>query len=53
MDKHSFEKLVQSGENEQVDFKESYHKNKASLVHDILCMSNSKADGSRYILFGG
>ncbi len=34
------------------DFKQCYHKNKAQLIHDIVCMSNVVTDGDRYIIFG-
>ena len=34
------------------DFKEFPHKNKAALVHDILCMANAEHKGNRYLVFG-
>lgn len=52
MDKVQFKKLVRLGENERVDFKECYYDDKASLIHDILCLANASVDGERYIIFG-
>lgn len=34
------------------DFKQQFHDNNASLVHDIICLANSEYDGDRYIIFG-
>lgn len=34
------------------DFKEKHHDNKADLLHDILCMSNSLYSSNKYIIFG-
>ena len=35
------------------DFKEEHHRNKAKLLHDILCLSNSiQHKGPRYLVFG-
>lgn len=34
------------------DFKELPHENNASLLHDILCLSNVLHDGERYLIFG-
>ncbi len=34
------------------DFKQQFHDNNASLVHDILCLANSEYDDDRYIIFG-
>lgn len=39
-------------EGEYWDFKEEPHENKASLLHDILCLSNSLYNGNRYLVFG-
>jgi len=39
-------------EGEYWDFKEQHHNNKADLLHDILCMSNNRADRDAYIIFG-
>lgn len=45
------EMLIQSKrEDEYWDFKEKHHDNKADLLHDIICMANSRADRDRYIL---
>lgn len=45
-------KIISQGESEGVDFKIKWHSNNAKLLHDILCLSNSKFDGDRYLLFG-
>lgn len=34
------------------DFKEEYHENTASLLHDIICLSNSLHKGNKYLIFG-
>lgn len=34
------------------DFKKEPHSNNAKLLHDILCLANSKHKGERYIIFG-
>lgn len=34
------------------DFKEEPHDNNASLLHDIICLSNSLHQGERYLIFG-
>ncbi|MDP8314054.1 MAG: ATP-binding protein [Candidatus Celaenobacter antarcticus] len=34
------------------DFKQEPHDNKASLLHDILCMSNSLHRGNRFLIYG-
>ena len=34
------------------DFKETHHENKAELLHDILCMSNSLYKGNKYLIYG-
>lgn len=39
-------------EGEYWDFKEKHHKNKADLLHDIICMANNRADRDAYIIFG-
>jgi hypothetical protein len=39
-------------EGEYWDFKEEPHDNNASLLHDILCLSNSLYKGNRYLIFG-
>lgn len=46
-------KLIESKrEGTYWDFKEEYHENKASLLHDILCLANAKHNGDRYLVFG-
>ena len=39
-------------EDEWWDFKVQHHKNKADLVHDIICMANNRAKRDSYIIFG-
>lgn len=34
------------------DFKKQYDENKASLLHDILCLSNAQHKGDRFLIFG-
>ncbi len=34
------------------DFKREWYENNASLLHDILCMSNAEHKGNRYIIIG-
>lgn len=34
------------------DFKEMYHENSASLLHDIICMANNQTNNDGYIIFG-
>ena len=40
------------GECEFIDFKEEFHKCKAELIHDILCLANARSEYDRYILYG-
>lgn len=46
--------LIRLGECEFIDFKECYSTENSDLVHDILCLSNSKTDRSqnRFLVFG-
>lgn len=34
------------------DFKRCHHKNKADLIHDVLCLANAKHSGRRFLIFG-
>lgn len=34
------------------DFKRCHHKNKADLIHDVICLANAKHDGRRFLIFG-
>ena len=34
------------------DFKKEHHTSKASLLHDILCLSNSLYSGNKYLIYG-
>lgn len=45
--------LIESkSEGEYWDFKEVHHTNKASLLHDVICMANNLVDRDGYIIFG-
>lgn len=54
MSKPSFqiEHLLQAPESDQLDFKKEYHRNRATLVHDILCLSNALHSKKRFLVFG-
>ena len=41
-----------TAESTHVDFKEKWHDNNATLIHDILCMCNADISTDRFILFG-
>lgn len=49
---NDLESLIAQKESEWLDFKREFHKNNAKLLHDILCLSNAKYDGDRFIVFG-
>ncbi|WP_234403077.1 AlbA family DNA-binding domain-containing protein [Ligilactobacillus agilis] len=34
------------------DFKQEYHKNKARLLHDIICLANNIENRDAYLIFG-
>ncbi|MFA5985708.1 MAG: ATP-binding protein [Methylococcaceae bacterium] len=34
------------------DFKEQHHDNKASLLHDIICLANTITKGHKYLIYG-
>lgn len=44
--------LASRKEGEYWDFKRDFHENKASLLHDILCMANNLTDHDGMIIFG-
>lgn len=45
--------LIQTGrEDDWWDFKECYHEDKASLLHDIICLANNRANKDAYLIFG-
>ena len=45
--------LIRQGkENDQIDFKETWHSHNDSLVHDILCFANTVHNMDCYIVFG-
>lgn len=39
-------------ENDYVDFKETWHTNKARLLHDIICLANNRVDKDAYLIIG-
>lgn len=46
-------KLIKSKrEGNYWDFKREPHKNKDDLLHDIICLSNTKHNGDRYLIIG-
>lgn len=40
------------GEKSFYDYKQEFHKNKADLLHDILCLSNNTENRDAYLIFG-
>lgn len=45
--------LINSGrEGSYWDFKLEWHANKASLLHDIICLANAEHKGDRYLIIG-
>ena len=44
--------ISRKGEGTYWDFKREHHKNKADLIHDILCLANAKHTGDRFLIFG-
>lgn len=44
--------LLEQNESESLDFKQKFHARSIELLHDILCLANSYADGDRYLVFG-
>lgn len=46
------ELIASQRESDYWDFKREPHDNKASLLHDILCLSNSIHRGKRYLIYG-
>ena len=39
-------------ESEFLDRKQKYHSNKASFIHDVLCLTNAYSEYERYLIFG-
>ena len=52
MEYYNIEELLNQNEYEKLDFKQIYWVDNISMVHDILCMTNSVVNGYRYIVFG-
>lgn len=53
MDLEILKQLLEDQESEFLDFKREYHKNNSDLIHDILCLANSKTDNKyKYLIFG-
>ena len=50
----ALKQLIQenSAEAAHVDFKQEWHRNKAKLIHDILCLSNADYAGDRVLTRG-
>lgn len=45
--------LINTGrEDDWWDFKERHHEDKATLLHDIICLANNRADRDAYLIFG-
>ena len=34
------------------DFKREHHSNNGELIHDVLCLANTKHTGDRFLIFG-
>ena len=34
------------------DFKREHHKHNADLIHDVLCLANTRHKGDRFLIFG-
>ena len=47
-----FNLIESKREGDYWDFKQEPHDNKASLLHDILCLSNSLHRGNRFLIYG-
>jgi len=54
MTSDALKQLIQenSAEAAHVDFKQEWHRNKAKLIHDILCLSNADYAGDRVLTRG-
>jgi len=47
------EKLISTArEDDWWDFKECYHRDNATLLHDIICLANNRANRDAYLIFG-
>lgn len=47
------EGLIRTGrEDDWWDFKECHHEDKATLLHDIICLANNRADRDAYLILG-
>ena len=45
--------LIDTGrEDDWWDFKECHHEDKVTLLHDIICLANNRADRDAYLIFG-
>lgn len=52
MEKEYFERLIIQPESDSLDFKQEWHQDKATLIHDILCLANANTPKNRFIIFG-
>ena len=47
------EELIRTGrEDDWWDFKECHHEDRASLLHDIICLANNRANRDSYLILG-
>ena len=47
------EELIRTGrEDDWWDFKECHHEDHATLLHDIICLANNRANRDSYLIFG-
>lgn len=51
-EKEILQKHFEEDESECLDYKREYHKDKAELLRDILCLSNADTNKDRRIIFG-
>ena len=48
------EELIRTGrEDDWWDFKECHHEDRASLLHDIICLANNRANRDSYLILSG
>ena len=50
--KHKIINLIQEKRGSYWDFKAEYHKDKAELLHDIICLSNNLLNQEAYLILG-
>jgi hypothetical protein len=52
MEEHIIDLILSQREGPYWDFKEKHHENKASLLHDILCLANSVTKTNKFLIYG-